>query len=91
MRGTAFPHFGALLPKLEPGSRSVPKHTARGHRVRSLQPGSPHPASNSRILIPGSQVNWAVAGLAKAVYARMFKWLISRCNKTLDAKEIQRE
>ncbi|GMR57873.1 hypothetical protein PMAYCL1PPCAC_28068 [Pristionchus mayeri] len=37
------------------------------------------------------QVNWAVAGLAKAIYARMFKWLISRCNKTLDAKEIQRD
>ncbi|CAD6186727.1 unnamed protein product [Caenorhabditis auriculariae] len=37
------------------------------------------------------QVNWAVSGLAKAIYARMFKWLISRCNKTLDAKEIERK
>ncbi|CAI4225176.1 unnamed protein product [Auanema sp. JU1783] len=36
------------------------------------------------------QVNWAVSGLAKAIYARMFKWIINRCNKTLDAKEIER-
>ncbi|ETN81715.1 myosin head [Necator americanus] len=36
------------------------------------------------------QVHWAVAGLGKAIYARMFKWLIARCNKTLDAKEIER-
>ncbi|VDL76370.1 unnamed protein product [Nippostrongylus brasiliensis] len=36
------------------------------------------------------RVHWAVAGLGKAIYARMFKWLISRCNKTLDAKEIER-
>ncbi|VDK71467.1 unnamed protein product, partial [Cylicostephanus goldi] len=36
------------------------------------------------------QVNWAVAGLGKAIYARMFKWLIGRCNKTLDAKQIER-
>ncbi|CAB01576.2 Myosin-3 [Caenorhabditis elegans] len=37
------------------------------------------------------QVNWAVSGLAKAIYARMFKWIITRCNKTLDAKEIERK
>ncbi|EYC06558.1 hypothetical protein Y032_0075g958 [Ancylostoma ceylanicum] len=36
------------------------------------------------------QVHWAVAGLGKAIYARMFKWLIGRCNKTLDAKQIER-
>ncbi|KAK5974009.1 Myosin heavy chain [Trichostrongylus colubriformis] len=36
------------------------------------------------------QVHWAVAGLGKAIYARMFKWLIARCNKTLDAKQIER-
>uniref|UniRef100_A0A914XZC9 Myosin motor domain-containing protein n=1 Tax=Panagrolaimus superbus TaxID=310955 RepID=A0A914XZC9_9BILA len=29
------------------------------------------------------QVDWAVGALAKAIYARMFAWLISRCNKTL--------
>lgn len=38
-----------------------------------------------------AQVHWAVAGLAKAIYARMFKWLIDRCNKTLDAKKIERK
>ncbi|MFH4977395.1 hypothetical protein AB6A40_004104 [Gnathostoma spinigerum] len=37
------------------------------------------------------QVHWAVAGLAKAIYARMFRWLISRCNKTLDQKLIERK
>uniref|UniRef100_F1KQ55 Myosin-3 n=1 Tax=Ascaris suum TaxID=6253 RepID=F1KQ55_ASCSU len=37
------------------------------------------------------QVHWAVAGLGKAIYARMFKWLIDRCNKTLDAKKIERK
>ncbi|TKR70123.1 hypothetical protein L596_022184 [Steinernema carpocapsae] len=37
------------------------------------------------------QVSWAVSGLAKAIYARMFKWLIQRCNKTLDAKAIERK
>ncbi|KAI6193321.1 Myosin head [Aphelenchoides besseyi] len=36
------------------------------------------------------QVSWAVSGLAKAIYARMFRWLISRCNKTLDQKAIER-
>ena len=29
------------------------------------------------------QVDWAVGALAKAIYARMFAWLIARCNKTL--------
>uniref|UniRef100_A0A914Z5Y4 Myosin heavy chain n=1 Tax=Panagrolaimus superbus TaxID=310955 RepID=A0A914Z5Y4_9BILA len=37
------------------------------------------------------QVSWAVSGLAKAVYARMFRWLIERCNKTLDARAIERK
>ncbi|KAH7722128.1 myosin heavy chainfast skeletal muscle [Aphelenchoides avenae] len=38
-----------------------------------------------------AQVSWAVSGLGKAIYARMFRWLISRCNKTLDAKAIERK
>jgi myosin protein heavy chain len=37
------------------------------------------------------QVNWAVSGLAKAIYARQFRWLISRCNKTLDQRSIERK
>uniref|UniRef100_A0AAF5PU14 Myosin motor domain-containing protein n=1 Tax=Wuchereria bancrofti TaxID=6293 RepID=A0AAF5PU14_WUCBA len=37
------------------------------------------------------QVNWAVGALAKAIYARMFAWLIKRCNKTLDAQDRSRD
>lgn len=36
------------------------------------------------------QVHWAVGALSKAIYARMFKWLIERCNKTLDAQDLER-
>uniref|UniRef100_A0AC35UGP5 Myosin motor domain-containing protein n=1 Tax=Rhabditophanes sp. KR3021 TaxID=114890 RepID=A0AC35UGP5_9BILA len=32
------------------------------------------------------QVAWAVMGISKAVYARMFKWIINRCNKTLGSR-----
>ncbi|CAI5444947.1 unnamed protein product [Caenorhabditis angaria] len=31
------------------------------------------------------QVDWAVGALSKAIYARMFNWLIKRVNKTLQA------
>ena len=27
-----------------------------------------------------------MAALSKAIYARMFAWLVMRCNKTLDTK-----
>jgi len=37
------------------------------------------------------QVNWAVGALSKAIYARMFHWLIKRCNKTLDASTLERK
>ena len=32
------------------------------------------------------QVVYAVAALAKCTYAKMFNWLVSRVNKTLDTK-----
>ena len=32
------------------------------------------------------QVNFAVQALSKALYARMFQWLVQRVNKTLDTK-----
>ena len=33
-----------------------------------------------------AQVVYAVAALAKAIYVRMFNWLVARVNKTLDTK-----
>uniref|UniRef100_A0A0R3RHL6 Myosin motor domain-containing protein n=1 Tax=Elaeophora elaphi TaxID=1147741 RepID=A0A0R3RHL6_9BILA len=37
------------------------------------------------------QVHWAVDGLGKAIYSRMFKWIIDRCNKTLDQNKENRK
>ena len=37
------------------------------------------------------QVNWAVGAMAKGVYARVFHWLVSKCNLTLDQKGIDRD
>lgn len=37
------------------------------------------------------QVNWAVGAMAKACYARLFKWLVNRCNKTLDQAQGDRD
>lgn len=37
------------------------------------------------------QVHWAVSGLGKAIYSRMFRWLIDRCNKTLDQNKESRK
>lgn len=33
------------------------------------------------------QVEWSVGALAMAIYARMFGWLIQRCNKTLSMSD----
>lgn len=37
------------------------------------------------------QVTWAVGAMAKGVYARIFKWLVDKCNKTLDQKGFSRD
>ncbi|CAD5223229.1 unnamed protein product [Bursaphelenchus okinawaensis] len=37
------------------------------------------------------QVTWSVGALAKALFARIFNWLIKKCNMTLDAKDLSRD
>ncbi|VDK64742.1 unnamed protein product [Gongylonema pulchrum] len=37
------------------------------------------------------QVNWAVGAMGKAVYARVFHWLVKKCNVTLDQKGTNRD
>uniref|UniRef100_A0A914CDF9 Myosin heavy chain n=1 Tax=Acrobeloides nanus TaxID=290746 RepID=A0A914CDF9_9BILA len=37
------------------------------------------------------QVSWAVGAMAKALYARVFHWIVSKCNMTLDQKGLSRD
>ncbi|KHN72056.1 Myosin-2 [Toxocara canis] len=37
------------------------------------------------------QVNWAVGAMGKAIYGRVFNWLVKKCNNTLDQKGIARD
>ena len=37
------------------------------------------------------QVAWAVGAMAKGLYARMFHWIVMKCNETLDQKGISRD
>ncbi|VDM49700.1 unnamed protein product [Toxocara canis] len=37
------------------------------------------------------QVTWAVGAMAKGLYARIFNWLVKKCNITLDRKGISRD
>ncbi|KHN79010.1 Myosin-4 [Toxocara canis] len=37
------------------------------------------------------QVTWAVGAMAKGIYARLFHWLVKKCNLTLDQKGIPRD
>ena len=37
------------------------------------------------------QVNWAIGAMAKGTFSRIFDYLVEKCNKTLDAKELKRE
>ncbi|KAI6186038.1 Protein CBR-MYO-5 [Aphelenchoides besseyi] len=37
------------------------------------------------------QVTWAIGAVAKALFARIFAWLIRKCNATLDAKDLSRD
>ena len=34
-----------------------------------------------------AQVNYSIGALSKALYERMFTWLVTRVNRTLDTKE----
>ncbi|KAF1768356.1 hypothetical protein GCK72_000168 [Caenorhabditis remanei] len=37
------------------------------------------------------QVHWAIGAMAKGLYARVFNWLVKKCNLTLDQKGIDRD
>uniref|UniRef100_A0A183FJV6 Myosin-3 n=1 Tax=Heligmosomoides polygyrus TaxID=6339 RepID=A0A183FJV6_HELPZ len=37
------------------------------------------------------QVNWSVGAMAKGLYARVFHWLVKKCNLTLDQQGISRD
>ncbi|VDM96192.1 unnamed protein product [Thelazia callipaeda] len=37
------------------------------------------------------QVSWAVGAMGKAIYARIFHWLVRKCNATLDQKGSNRD
>uniref|UniRef100_A0A0K0CTS5 Myosin head n=1 Tax=Angiostrongylus cantonensis TaxID=6313 RepID=A0A0K0CTS5_ANGCA len=37
------------------------------------------------------QVNWAIAAMTKGLYARVFHWLVKKCNLTLDQQGISRD
>ena len=42
--------------------------------------------ANTTLFFPSLQVQFAVQALSKALYARMFAWLVVRVNKTLETK-----
>ncbi|KAK0395608.1 hypothetical protein QR680_001355 [Steinernema hermaphroditum] len=37
------------------------------------------------------QVNWGIGAMAKGLYARVFNWLVKKCNITLDQKGFNRD
>lgn len=37
------------------------------------------------------QVTWAQGAMGKAIYARVFGWLVKKCNITLDQKGVPRD
>ncbi|KAL3073419.1 hypothetical protein niasHT_038557 [Heterodera trifolii] len=37
------------------------------------------------------QVSWSIGAMAKALYARIFDWLVKKCNDTLDQKGLSRD
>lgn len=83
---------GLLHPRVRVGNEYVTKgqsmeqvscsqaRTDPGQLGRVLSWPDPSPAS------PQLQVVFAVGALAKATYDRLFRWLVSRINQTLDTK-----
>lgn len=44
---------------------------------------------SSNVLVCGRQVEFAVEAMSKALYERMFKWIVTRINKSLDRTKRQ--